>query len=72
MAAPHTLQLDHLKLSSCCSIEGQGLKDCLEFATACIELLLCCMALAAGMLHNLLYWYVARCRIAQHLPCYAA
>lgn len=59
MAAPHTLQLNHLKLSSCCLIEGQKLKDCLEFAIACLELLICCMALAAGMLHDLHCWYVA-------------
>lgn len=27
MAAPHTLQLDHLKLSNCCLIEGKAHKD---------------------------------------------
>ena len=56
MAAPHTLQLDHLKLSSCCLIEGQMLKNCL--AVACLELPVFCMTLAAGMLHDL------RCYVA--------
>lgn len=73
MASPHTLQLAHLKLSTCCLIEGMGIGNCLGPVVSCwllydhscwqfvwseaADMLPCCMILAGDVLPDAETWH---------------